>query len=74
MMLRIASWPLEVGRGPRRSTDMTSQGCKGGVCEFRAVDVGNHNVLFSWQAAQPFMYLWTLHDKPGQKKDRSIRF
>jgi len=73
-MLRIALWPLEVGRGPRKLTDMTSQGCEGGVCEYRAVDMGNCDVLFSWQAAQLFTYLWTLRDKPGQKKDHSIRF
>ena len=53
---------------------MTSQGCKGGVCECRTVDMGDCDVLFSWQAAQLFTYLWTSRNKPSQKKDRSIRF
>ena len=46
-MLRIMSWPLKLGRGLTRSTEMMSHGCKSGVWKCRVVEVSNHDVLFS---------------------------
>jgi len=74
MMFRITLQPLEAGSGLMRLTEITSQGCEGGMWEWRAVEVGSQDILFSWQAVQPFTYRWTSCDRPGQKKVLSIRF
>ena len=63
-IFRITSWPFEVGKGPMRSTKITSQGWLGGECECKAGEVGRCEVLFSWHcygtALQPLILsLWS---------------